>query len=295
MLIGKKLICWRLLWGVCILGCAQELFRDADRGEAIMKSLARAYPDRISPAEYRNGDWAVSIRGVYYYYAEGRLLPEVLRYRAAEYDPQPFYPYPASLPQWKTPGPEESARIRSQAERRRQNPPKRSQRFYDALWRASTREESYERLKTIRFLGKNTLVHYAILEELALVEELIREAAESNGEVRQWINSIHTVTGWNWRNIADTESRSFHAYGAAIDIQPKSTNLETYWLWTARTNPEWWTVPYSRRFHPPEPVIKAFESYGFVWGGKWLNFDTMHFEYRPEIMILNNLPRRAFR
>ncbi|MDR3247464.1 MAG: M15 family metallopeptidase [Treponema sp.] len=37
-------------------------------------------------------------------------------------------------------------------------------------------------------------------------------------------------------------------------------------------------------------MIKAFESYGFVWGGKWMFYDTMHFEYRPEIFILSGLP-----
>ncbi|MDR2029664.1 MAG: hypothetical protein LBP93_09035, partial [Treponema sp.] len=30
-----------------------------DRGESIMKALAAAYPDRVGPAEFRNGDWAV--------------------------------------------------------------------------------------------------------------------------------------------------------------------------------------------------------------------------------------------
>jgi hypothetical protein len=37
------------------------------------------------------------------------------------------------------------------------------------------------------------------------------------------------------------------------------------------------------------PAIKAFESFGFIWGGKWFRFDTMHFEYRPEIPILSGL------
>jgi hypothetical protein len=36
----------------------------------------------------------------------------------------------------------------------------------------------------------------------------------------------------------------------------------------------------------PLPVVQAFERQGFVWGGKWLFFDTMHFEYRPEILLL---------
>ncbi|MDR2392547.1 MAG: M15 family metallopeptidase [Treponema sp.] len=261
-----------------------------NQGEQVMKALAAAYPDRIGPAVYQNGDWAVSIRGFFYYYAQGRLLPEAIRTRAAEYDPQPFYRYTPELPPWTTPGPEETARMKSQADRRRLHPPKRSRHFYDALWRAATQEAAYERVKTLRFLGRNVLVHYAILEELALVEERIYAEARTNPQVRQWINSLHSISGWNWRNIADSESRSFHAYGAALDLLPQSRTLATYWLWTAQTTSEWWSVPYEKRLHPPDAIIKAFEAYGFVWGGKWFFYDTMHFEYRPELLLLSNLP-----
>jgi len=48
----------------------------------------------------------------------------------------------------------------------------------------------------------------------------------------------------------------------------------------------WWATPYERRWAVPQTVVAAFERHGFVWGGKWLFFDTMHFEYRPEILIL---------
>lgn len=260
------------------------------RAEAVMKALAAAYPDRVGQAAYRNGDWAVPVRGVWYYYAEGRILPEELRDRAAEYDPQPFYNYPENLPPWREPGPEEAARFRDQAKQRTEHPPKRSQHFYDALWRAHTRAESYERLKTIHFLGKKILIHYAIMEELALVEERLLAEAKTNAQLRQWINGLNTVDTWNWRSIAATESRSYHAYGVALDLLPKTRKLETYWLWTARTKSDWWNVSYERRLHPPEAAVKAFEAYGFIWGGKWAFYDTMHFEYRPEILILNNLP-----
>jgi hypothetical protein len=27
-----------------------------------------------------------------------------------------------------------------------------------------------------------------------------------------------------------------------------------------------------------------FEKHGFIWGGKWYHYDTMHFEYRPELL-----------
>jgi hypothetical protein len=257
----------------------------------VMQALGTAYPGRVGAAEFRNGDWAAQVHGEWFYYAQGRLLPEALRERAAEYDPQPFYNYAAELPPWHDPGPEESERFEDSARRRQARPPKRSQHFYDALWRSHSRDESYERVKTMRLFGQVVLVHYSIMEELAVVEEQILKLAKTDVSVRQWIDSLDTLTGWNWRSIADTQSRSFHAYGAALDLLPVSqAGLATYWLWTSQNNSAWWSVPYEKRFHPPEGVIKTFEAYGFIWGGKWLFYDTMHFEYRPEILILNGLP-----
>ena len=37
---------------------------------------------------------------------------------------------------------------------------------------------------------------------------------------------------------------------------------------------------------PPLAVIAVFESEGFIWGGKWGVWDNMHFEYRPELILL---------
>jgi hypothetical protein len=36
---------------------------------------------------------------------------------------------------------------------------------------------------------------------------------------------------------------------------------------------------------PPE-IVAIFERHGFIWGGKWRHYDTMHFEYRPELLGL---------
>jgi len=49
---------------------------------------------------------------------------------------------------------------------------------------------------------------------------------------------------------------------------------------------EWWSIPFDRRWMIPAAAVEAFERHGFVWGGKWLFFDTMHFEYRPDILLL---------
>jgi hypothetical protein len=259
-----------------------------DRAEQVMKALAAAYPGRVGQAEFRDGDWALSVWGVRYYYCGGRLLPEGLRASTEEYSPQPFYNYLPELPPWKEPSPEEAERYRNMAGSRGRNPVKRSPAFFDALWQAGSKDEAQKRVKTVNFLGSSVTVHEAIAENLSRVERQILAEAGKAPLVRAWVDNIKSMEAWSWRNIADTQTRSFHSYGIAIDILPGSLGgKESYWLWTVRTKPEWWNIPYEQRLHPPAAVIKAFESQGFIWGGKWLFFDTMHFEYRPEILILS--------
>jgi hypothetical protein len=265
---------------------------EPSRAERVMRALAAAYPRRVLRAEYRNGDWAVLLRDTWFYYAEGRLLPEELLDRASNYSPIAFYNYQSELLPWTEPSPEQIARFRNIDSERAARPP-RAHYFFDALYRAQNRNEAYNRVKTLMFLGHRVMVHYAILEDLSLVEEQILAAARTDPQVSAWINNIGSLVGWNWRNVAGTQSRSFHAYGVAIDILPRSTGGRAiYWLWAG---PYWWNIPHERRYHPPDAVIKAFESYGFVWGGKWIFFDAMHFEYRPEVFILNEMELATLR
>ena len=275
---------------VCVPAlCFAQADRDSPlRARQVMEALAAAYPGRVEKAEFWDGDWTVVMQGVRYYYCGARLLPEELRGRAADYSPQPFYNYAAQLPDWKTPTDEEAERFRTLTDNRSRNPPRRSPHFFDALWQARTYAEAQKRIKSIVFLGFSVNAHETIHGELASVEKQIREDAKNDTGVRAWVNGIRAVGSWNWRAVADIPSRSYHAYGVAIDIRPQSVRgKQVYWLWTAGHKREWWNTPYSARLHPPDKVIKAFESRGFIWGGKWLFFDTMHFEYRPEIFILN--------
>jgi hypothetical protein len=263
---------------------------EENRGEAVLRALASAYPDRVNAVEFHDGEWSILIYGERFYFAGGRLLPSSLRDEVNQFAPMPFYNYQQELPPWVQPTPEESARMREQDRARTTNRLIRSTHFTDALWRSRNRDEAWERIKQIRFLGISVQVHYSILVQLSLVEEQILKAAKTSNAVRQWINNLDSVGGWEWRNIASSQNRSYHAYGAAIDLVPKSSSgLEIYWLWTSGKNIEWWNVPYSRRLHPPDEVIKAFESFGFIWGGKWRYYDTIHFEYRPEILVLSGM------
>ena len=78
------------------------------------------------------------------------------------------------------------------------------------------------------------------------------------------------------RSVADTGQTSMHAWGAAIDINPAFSN---YWFWRRSAAG---TATYANRV--PLTVVAIFERHGFIWGGRWAHFDTMHFEYRPELL-----------
>jgi hypothetical protein len=78
------------------------------------------------------------------------------------------------------------------------------------------------------------------------------------------------------RPVADTGQTSMHAWGAAIDINPA---LSDYWLWRRGAD----GIPTYVNRVPPD-VVAVFERHGFIWGGRWAHFDTMHFEYRPELL-----------
>ncbi|MCL2808570.1 MAG: M15 family metallopeptidase [Treponema sp.] len=260
------------------------------RAEQVIKALQKAYPDQIDAVEYRNDDWAVLLRGTWYYFANGRLLPEEKISNSENYRALQFYHYPAQLPPWTARTPEETERFRNMTANRRQNTLKRSSYFLDSLWQAATRLETERRLVRITFLGRRLRVHQGIQEKLELVETRILAIAKMENEVQAWVDGIGTVEGWHWRNIADVDTRSYHSYGLAIDLLPRAIRgRQTYWLWTSQYREDWWNVSYNERYHPPQSVINAFETYGFIWGGKWLLFDTMHFEYRPEILAFNDL------
>jgi len=261
------------------------------RAELVMKALFEAYRDQIDKVEFQNGDWTILMKGKLYYYAGGRILPEGYLESADKYRPYQFYNYTEELPPWVEPGPQDIERFKSWTSNRSQTTLQRSSFFLNELWQASTRVETESQLVKINFLGKSTRVHKDIQQKFTVVEERIKAAAKIDSAIQTWINNLGSLEGYGWRNIAETQSRSYHSYGLAVDLLPKSLGgKQTYWLWTSKNRNDWWNASYKERYHPPEAVIKIFESYGFVWGGKWVMFDTMHFEYRPEVFYLNGMP-----
>lgn len=91
---------------------------------------------------------------------------------------------------------------------------------------------------------------------------------------------------FNCRVIAGTDRVSAHGYGIAIDIALKHAH---YWRDAAPAGNG------GIAFHNEIPleVVRIFERHGFIWGGRWYHYDTMHFEYRPELLGLSGSTGRA--
>lgn len=83
---------------------------------------------------------------------------------------------------------------------------------------------------------------------------------------------------YNRRPIAGTDRLSPHSWGIAIDLNPAKGK---YWRWAKGLGGK---ELLKMRSDFPWSIIAAFEEQGFIWGGKWFHYDTMHFEYRPELL-----------
>lgn len=90
-------------------------------------------------------------------------------------------------------------------------------------------------------------------------------------------NALFPSSGtFNYRLISGTGQLSPHSFGIAIDL---ARDHRDYWQWASREEGQ------KRLNAYPKEIVEVFEKNNFIWGGKWSHFDTLHFEYRPEIIL----------
>jgi len=257
--------------------------------DQVFQALEVSYPGWVSVR--RDGpEPVVSVDGCDFVWAQGRLLPPDRAGEWERYAPQPFYPYPADPPHVEAWTDDQVTSAEARIEGLRTHPVRRDPGFFDALWSVHDRGSADAAQRRIRFLGARVTVHGSLVAPLSRVEARLQSARTQDPTLDQFLQSLAGFDGYNWRNIAGTESRSNHAYGSALDVIPTSfQGKNPYWLWSNQDGGPWYRRAWAHRWEPPSTFVKAFEAEGFVWGGKWLLFDTIHFEYRPEILVLNNL------
>ncbi len=274
------------------------------RGETVSDSfpeldiLSEAYPDVFFEGEYDRTleDWRVGITSGGGYTelirAEGRFIPENLLGNRDSYR-MLIYPFPLKLMDPETLSDEMLERVTrfGDTDNRRRAPVSNTA-FFDAIYDSRSREDVESHIVNTSFLGLSVRVHERILGPLNGAERKIRLAARSDERVEAFIDSLGSAGGYSWRQISDTQGKSFHSMGLAVDLQPKDLEGRSiYWLWEKnRGNDRWMLLPLTDRWMPPEAVIDIFEEEGFIWGGKWPIWDNMHFEYRPELIVARDRP-----
>jgi hypothetical protein len=149
--------------------------------------------------------------------------------------------------------------------------------LFVAMYGDCNRNEVVRHLRPIDWLPKHgggKVMVTTVNGVASALEKVSRELDELPDNLVKYL--VPASGTYNCRRIAGSRARSMHAYGAAIDI---NTRFADYWRWVSddRTPIRW-------RNRVPIQIVRIFEKHGFIWGGYWYHFDTMHFEYRPELL-----------
>jgi hypothetical protein len=227
-----------------------------------LDALVAAYPDHLASHDGKDLVWKDGTRMPVSDGRTGKTFEEMLN--SPDIKDQFVYPYPLG-PGVKAPGlNEDPGRIRYEA-------------FFVKMYGDCRKGEVAKRLKQVAWMpGRRggsvsvTTVNGVNDRLAAVVTDLEKLPA---GMTQYLVPSAGT---YNCRPIANTNRLSVHAFGAAIDI---NTQFSDYWEWSKGPggSAKW-------RNRIPGEIGEVFERHGFIWGAKWYHFDTMHFEYRPELV-----------
>jgi hypothetical protein len=145
--------------------------------------------------------------------------------------------------------------------------------LFQKMYGDCEKNEAAPRMRGVRWLSGS--VRFTTVNGAAdRLEAVVADLKKLPASMTKYL--VPSTGTYNCRKIAGTDRKSMHAYGAAIDINTKYTD---YWLWSKLVSG---LYPYRNRI--PFEIVAIFERHGFIWGGKWYHYDTMHFEYRPELL-----------
>lgn len=155
----------------------------------------------------------------------------------------------------------------------------RNEEFFKKIY-GSSKESVKKNLKSIMWCPKIAGQTIRITNVIGIAEKVKQLSADidKHPEFAKYIKNIGGT--FNWRNIAGTKRISMHSFGMTIDI---NTSFSHYWQWDCDCTNEDAHVKYKNSI--PLQLVQIFEKHGFIWGGKWYHYDTMHFEYRPELIF----------
>ncbi len=267
---------------------ASELY---SRPDIILECYKNAYPDTIKDVIEQNGDWTLTLfDGTVFYWAEGRMLTEEMRDSWEDYRPYQVWAYSGETRNPDAYTAEDIARLRertAQDVRGAPQPPLNDE-FLRALFGVGSRLETEQNLVKTSLFGKTVTVNRVVASKFPVIDAAVTEIAKTDNEVKEFLDTLSEVSGYSWRAVEGTNRLSNHSYGLAVDVLPRGWgNKMMYWAWVRDFNDDWMLVPQEDLWTPPEKVVQVMKDNGFTWGGTWVIYDTMHFEYKPELIEIS--------
>jgi D-alanyl-D-alanine carboxypeptidase len=244
-----------------IFASGMSLPAQEKRVDTELDRLVAAYPDALSGHDFAALRWRDGTVMPVTDDAEGKMFAEILRHPSIV--DQMRIPYPRGpLDQPPAPG-ADPGRFRNAA-------------FFRKMYGDCRTGEVLPHLVSLKWLPRTWGHSISITSINGVDNHLAAVSAEIDALPQKIKRAAYPVAGtYNCRPVADTGEMSPHAYGIAIDL---NLAFSDYWYWRSQDG----TVAYRNRM--PEEIVTIFEKHGFIWGGKWYHFDTMHFEFRPEVL-----------
>ena len=250
-----------LALALAVLAVASPIVARAQSTSDILDALVAAYPDRLVRHDDTYIYWRDGTRMRVWDGRANKSFNELLR--DASILDQFRLPYPRGRLTSAPPVNDDPGRFRNEA-------------FFDKMYGDCRKGQVRQHLVSIVWLPHTWGKHIYVTR----VNGVARRLQEISNEIDALPESIkraaYPIAGvYSCRNVADTGKPSVHSYAAAIDL---NTRYADYWFWQRKIDP----IPYRNRM--PQEIVNIFERHGFIWGGKWYHYDTMHFEYRPELL-----------
>jgi hypothetical protein len=150
--------------------------------------------------------------------------------------------------------------------------------FFDKMYGDCRKGEVKPKLRTIVWLPRKAPQRLEVTAVNGAADRLEAVSRELDDLPASFDKYLTPAGGtYNCRAIAGTDRASAHGYGIAIDI---AVGQSDYWRWASKAA----SGPVAYRNRIPLEIVHIFERHGFIWGGRWHHYDTMHFEYRPELL-----------
>jgi D-alanyl-D-alanine carboxypeptidase len=258
---------YALAVGICLFACvgsgkAQDKFGEpASNINAYLDKLVSSYPDWI---ERHDTEYLMLKNGLKFPLSDHRTdksFDELIEH--PDIDNMFYVPYPAGTEPHQPPKNYDPGRVRYEP-------------LFVAMYGDCKKNEVIPKLRSIDWLPEHGGGRVAVTTVNGVDKALEAVSRRLDKLPMEFIKFLVPSAGtYNCRTVAGSPVRSMHAYGAAIDLNAKYSD---YWRWSSNlANPIW-------KNGIPTEIVRIFEKEDFIWGGYWYHFDTMHFEYRPELL-----------